>query len=211
VAVGVTVTATLAMRGSGGLVALASRLTWDPAVVEPVSSAAGKWLTEQGGQAFSPAPGAVDAAVFGAGGLTGQGDLATVTFRVLSAGDPKIRIASLDGRDAMNRKVTVASSLTPLAAAVPAVTRLGLAQPNPFRATATIAFSLAQPGNVDLTLFSVDGRRVRTLARGVREPGEYTEVWDGRDEAGQTVAAGVYYALLQTPQGRFTRTVTYLK
>jgi hypothetical protein len=36
-------------------------------------------------------------------------------------------------------------------------------------------------------------------------------VWDGRDDAGQTVAAGVYYALLQTPQGRFTRTVTYLR
>jgi flagellar basal-body rod modification protein FlgD len=111
----------------------------------------------------------------------------------------------------MNRKVTVTSSQQTLAAAVPAATRLGLAQPNPFRATATISFSLATSGPVNLTLYSVDGRQVRVLAQGVREAGEYSEVWDGRDEAGQTVAAGVYYALLQTSQGRFTRTVTYLK
>jgi hypothetical protein len=111
----------------------------------------------------------------------------------------------------MNRKVTVSSAQATLAAAVPTVTRLGLAQPNPFRGSATIAYSLAASGPVNLTLYSVDGRRVRVLAQGVREAGEYSAVWDGRDDGGQTVSAGVYYALLATPQGRFTRTVTYLK
>jgi hypothetical protein len=161
--------------------------------------------------AFSAAPGTVDAAVFGTAGLTGEGELATVTFRVVAAGDPKIGIASLDGRNAQNDEVTVQSQQAPVAAEVPAVTRLGLAKPNPFRETLAIGFSLAVRGNVDLTLYSVDGRRVRTLAQGVHEPGEYSLVWDGRDDGGRTVAAGVYYAHFVTPQGRFTRTVTYLK
>jgi len=98
-----------------------------------------------------------------------------------------------------------------VAVELPTVTRLGLAKPNPFRQTLAIAFSLAVRGNVDLTLYSVDGRRVRTLAQGEREPGEYSLVWDGRDDGGRAVSAGVYYVHFVTPAGRFTRTVTYLK
>jgi hypothetical protein len=205
------VTARLTLRGSGNLVALSTRLTWDPAVVEPTGQAAGAWLTAQNGVAFSAAPGTVDAAVLRAQGMSGEGELATLTFKVLAAGDPRIAIAQAEGRDARNQPVTVTSSLKPPVAAVPAVTQLAPSRPNPFRETATIAFSLARGGPVELMLFSVDGRRVRTLARGVREPGEYSLVWDGRDDNGSPVASGVYYLRLSTAQGRFTRTMTYLK
>ena len=211
VSMGATVTARLLLRGSGDLMALSTALSWDPAVVEPTGQAAGAWLTGQGGIALSAAPGSVDAAVLSARGMTGEGELATVTFSVLSAGDPRIRIALVDGRDARNQKVTVTSSLRKQVAAVPAVTQLAPTRPNPFWQTATIAFSLAKGGPVELMLFSIDGRRVRTLARGVREPGEYSLVWDGRDDHGSPVASGVYYLRLSTAQGGFTRTMTYLK
>jgi hypothetical protein len=36
-------------------------------------------------------------------------------------------------------------------------------------------------------------------------------VWDGRDDGGSAMSAGVYYAHLVTAQGRFSRTLTYLK
>jgi flagellar hook assembly protein FlgD len=52
---------------------------------------------------------------------------------------------------------------------------------------------------------------VRTLARGECEPGEYTLTWDGRDERGQPMAAGIYYVRLVTAHDRFTHMVTYLK
>jgi len=211
VSAGATVTARLTLRGSGNLVALSTKLTWDKAVVEPTGQAAGAWLTAQSGVAFSAAPGTVDAAVLRAQGMTGEGELATLTFKVLAAGDPKITIASTDGRDARNQPVAVTSSLEPLALATPAVTQLAPSKPNPFHETATIAFSLAKSGPVELMLHSVDGRRVRTLAHGVREPGEYSLVWDGRDDNGSPVASGVYYLRLTTAQGRFTRTMTYLK
>jgi hypothetical protein len=124
-------------------------------------------------------------------GLTGEGVLATVTFKMLSAGDPGIRIEALDGRDAGNRKVAVAQSER-LVVVVPTVTRLAFAQPNPFRGNATLAFSLAQGGRVELAIYSVDGRLVRTLVSEVREPGEYREVWGGRDDAGNPMSAGLY-------------------
>ena len=177
-------------------------------MVEPVGQAAGGWLTEQHGVAFSSQPGTVDAAVLQSQGLTGEGVLATVTFKVLSAGDPKVRIAGVDGRDARNRKVEVSRVERPR---VPGVTQLGPALPNPFQHTATLTFSLAKRGRVELAVYSVDGRKVRTLVEGEREAGEYHEVWNGRDDEGHAASAGVYYAHLVTGHGRYTRTVTYLK
>jgi hypothetical protein len=83
--------------------------------------------------------------------------------------------------------------------------------PNPFHHAATLAFSLAQGGPVELAVFSVDGRRVRTLVREFREPGEYRVAWEGRDDHGNPVSAGIYYAHLKAAQCGFTRTLTYLR
>jgi len=214
VALGEPVTATLTLQGSGVLRALSTKLAWDAAVVEPVGHAAGEWLKGQGGVAFSAKPGMVDAAVLRAAGLSGEGLLATVTFKVLSAGDPKIRIEALDGRDAGNQKITVAQSERLLALklpALPTVTQLAFAQPNPFRGEATLAFSLAQRGAVELAIYSVDGRRVRTLVSGVREPGEYRQGWNGRDDQGNPMSAGVYYAHFASGKVRMTRSIVYLR
>jgi Divergent InlB B-repeat domain len=204
-------TARITMRGTGAIIALSTQLTWDPAVVEPVKHTIGDWLAQQNGQVFSAKPGSVDAAVMGTQGVSGEGVLAVVEFRVLSAGDPKLGIESVDARDFRNHKVGVTESVRPQLTAPPFRTQLSFARPNPFRQTVSIPFSLAVGGPVELTLYSVDGRRVRELVNGIREPGDYDVVWDGRDDKGSAAMAGVYYARLVTPQGRFTRTVTRLK
>jgi hypothetical protein len=93
-----------------------------------------------------------------------------------------------------------------LVAAVPTLPeRFELAQnrPNPFRAgDATVVRFLVpavETGSVpvDLAVFGVDGRRVRTIASGPHVPGEYEERWDGRDDRGQRVASGVYFYRLR--------------
>jgi hypothetical protein len=93
----------------------------------------------------------------------------------------------------------------------PTVTLLMPAMPNPFRQSATLAFSIAHSGPVELAVYSVDGRRVRTLVRESREPGEYRATWDGRDDGGNPVPTGVYYARLKTVGRPLTRVITYLK
>jgi hypothetical protein len=201
----------LRLRSTGAVQGLAMRLSWDTEVVTPVGHGAGALAESQGALVLSARPGTVDAAVFGAGaGFRGEGVVATVTFRALKAGDPKIRLASADARDPQNHKVSLITServVRPL----PAITQLAPATPNPFRRTATIAFSLAQAGPVELAVFAVDGRRVRTLVRASREPGEYRLTWDGRDDHGNPMPAGVYYAQLKAAQRGFTRTLTYLR
>jgi hypothetical protein len=83
--------------------------------------------------------------------------------------------------------------------------------PNPFNPTTTIAFTLDEPAHVSLSIYSVDGRRVRTLVDAPR-PGGLNEVqWDGRDGHGTPVASGIYVCKVRTPAGVLTRKMIYLK
>jgi hypothetical protein len=203
--------ASLVLRSAGTGRGIATKLTWDPEVVAPVGFRAGALAESQGAVVLSSRPGTVDAVVLGAGaGFRGAGEVAVVTFRGLKAGDPRIRLSSADARDLRNAKLDLATSERTLKV-LPTVTQLAPAMPNPFRQSTTIAFSLAQGGPVELRIFSVDGRRVRTLVKEAREPGEYRVTWDGRDDLGQPMSAGIYYAQLKAAQRGFTRTLTYLK
>lgn len=85
-------------------------------------------------------------------------------------------------------------------AGVPAAAPARLEQnfPNPFNPSTSIRFHLALAARVRLVIVDLGGHAVRTLVDGVREPGTYTETWDGRDEAGRRVAAGSYLYVLDT-------------
>ncbi len=75
-------------------------------------------------------------------------------------------------------------------------------RPNPFRQTATMRFSLSAGGPVELRIHDVTGRVVRTLLEENLEGGrEHLVVWDGCDDAGHSVASGVYWSQLTTGRG----------
>ncbi len=65
--------------------------------------------------------------------------------------------------------------------------------PNPFGARTTIQYMVAAESPVALTVFNVNGERVRSLVQETQGPGIYTANWNGKDDAGRTVAAGVYF------------------
>lgn len=73
--------------------------------------------------------------------------------------------------------------------------------PNPSRAAVSLSFVLARPGQVNLTLLDVRGRRVRSLVAGVHSAGLHRVDWDGRDERGTRVPAGAYRLRLESPGG----------
>jgi beta-glucanase (GH16 family) len=66
--------------------------------------------------------------------------------------------------------------------------------PNPFNPVTTIAYDLLDPATVDLAVYDVSGRLVHKLVSAEPTPaGHHEAVWKGRDQAGQAVAAGVYF------------------
>ena len=64
--------------------------------------------------------------------------------------------------------------------------------PNPFNPTTTIRFALPETRDVQLHVYGVDGRLVRTLASGPMGAGHHILSWDGTDEGGNHIASGVY-------------------
>lgn len=82
------------------------------------------------------------------------------------------------------------------------------AAPNPATRDVELRFDLARSQAVVVGVFSVEGRRIRTLARGTLAAGPHRVSWDGRDDRGTPVADGMYFARLEAEDGaRTTRIV----
>ncbi len=83
------------------------------------------------------------------------------------------------------------------AIAAGATLRLRANVPNPFQARTTITFDLARSAPVSLVVYDVAGRRVRTLVDGAAlDAGAHTADWNGLDDGGRRVPAGLYFARL---------------
>jgi len=79
----------------------------------------------------------------------------------------------------------------------PAALSLAGPRPNPSRGELDLSFVLSRPGNAELTIFDLAGRLVRELTRGPSPAGPQRVHWDGRDDAGRIVGAGVYFVKLE--------------
>ncbi len=106
--------------------------------------------------------------------------------------------------------VTHAFLLTPTSTAdvAPAARATGLAlactSRNPGTGPAKLAFTLPAPGHVRLEILDVAGRRVARIADAAFGAGRHELAWDGRDDAGRTLGAGLYLARLVTDDGSAT-------
>ncbi len=69
--------------------------------------------------------------------------------------------------------------------------------PNPFKSRTEIRFSLPVSAELALYIYDVSGRKVKTLVREKRVAGVYSITWDGTDEKGKQVGAGVYFYVLK--------------
>ena len=74
--------------------------------------------------------------------------------------------------------------------------------PNPFNSQTVLSYFLLAPGPVRLEVFALSGQRVAVLHQGMQQAGYHRLYWDGRDDAGHSVASGAY--LYQTDDRRRT-------
>lgn len=75
---------------------------------------------------------------------------------------------------------------------------LRLIAPNPFSSSTAISYALPAAGAVELEVYDVLGRVVRTLAHRERQvAGAHRISWDGRDDAGRALGSGLYFVRLR--------------
>jgi len=85
------------------------------------------------------------------------------------------------------------------------------AWPNPFNPSVTLSFSLPQQGAVDLAVFDLRGRLVRTLLRADLAADTHAVTWDGTDDERRDVPAGAYLCRLSVGGETCEELVTLVK
>lgn len=95
--------------------------------------------------------------------------------------------------------------------ALPTTSGLSPNFPNPFNASTQIAYDIASPGPVRLTIYNTLGQPVHTLVNQSQPAGSYQVRWNARDQRGTALAAGVYLVHLHYPSGEQTRRLLLLK
>jgi hypothetical protein len=91
--------------------------------------------------------------------------------------------------------------------------RLDNAYPNPFNPTTTIRYSTAERGHVTLKIYDAAGQLVRTLVGEEQMPRieGFSVRWDGTNDAGSSVASGVYFYRLEAKGFSQTKKLVCLK
>lgn len=94
---------------------------------------------------------------------------------------------------------------------VPARFALYPNMPNPFNPTTRILFDLPAQSLVDLEIYDVRGRLVRTLHQGSLPAGRHVYTWDGTDHRDRGVGSGVYFYRLDAGSNTKTRKMILIR
>ena len=83
--------------------------------------------------------------------------------------------------------------------------------PNPFNPSTRIEYEIPQSGEVEVNIFDIQGRLVRSLEKSQQRPGAHLIVWDGKSENGTTAASGVYFCQVRFNGDLLTRKLALIK
>ena len=183
-----------------GLQAGGISLKYDPTVLKAVDFTAPSLLNGFYWKANINLIGEIRFAFASAEPAQGKGALLMVEFEVMPNIEGRTTPLIISGINLSNSLTInrIDGALTIL----PAKTALLPNFPNPFNPETWIPYKLSQPANVAIQIYDVKGRLVRTLNLGKQSAGVYVTKhtaahWNGRDDAGEKVASGVYFYILQ--------------
>ncbi len=83
--------------------------------------------------------------------------------------------------------------------------------PNPFNPTTQIDYNLPEDKYVNVIIYNVKGKRVKTLVNKIQTLGFHSLRWDARNDIGEKVSAGVYIYKIQTGKYTATKKMVLLK
>jgi DNA-binding beta-propeller fold protein YncE len=117
----------------------------------------------------------------------------------------------LDSLDELTVEVILGDATTGVPDKGPEIPFLAQNSPNPFTRFTRIAFSLGEESHVGLRVFDSMGRLVKTLADERLKPDIYVREWDGTNDGGRRVAAGVYFYRLETSGNSYVKKMTFAR
>jgi len=83
--------------------------------------------------------------------------------------------------------------------------------PNPFNPVTTLRYDLPEDALVNITIYDMMGRQISTLVSSLQSAGYKSIQWNGTNDAGQPVSAGLYMYTIQAGEFRQTKKMVLLK
>ncbi len=83
-------------------------------------------------------------------------------------------------------------------------TKIQSIYPNPFNPSTTISFSLKQESEVNIFVFDSKGQLIKKIENGIKQKGNHSVVWNGKDSNDKTVSSGIY--LFKMKAGKYEST-----
>ncbi|MEK7077620.1 MAG: T9SS type A sorting domain-containing protein [Patescibacteria group bacterium] len=130
------------------------------------------------------------------------GDMGVV-FRKISSEWGRLEPQGLDmfTRNRERRVYEPAPAFTPNPNATPK--ELALQNyPNPFNPSTEIGYTMPNDGTLELAVYNLLGQKVVTLVNGQAMAGDHIATWNGTDDVGQPVSAGMYLCQLRAADGQ---------
>ncbi len=93
----------------------------------------------------------------------------------------------------------------------PEMTAIDPPFPNPFNPQTKIEYHLAKSGPVEIMVYDILGRKVKSLLNETQRAGSYNIWWHGRDNAGSQTSTGTYLIMLKTKEVVRTQKVVMVR
>ncbi len=132
-------------------------------------------------------------------------------FAMLAGKDQKDLVSKVRDAGVLWEEILSTHVLPPESAGPPKTWFVQSNYPNPFNSSTVFEYQLAESVLVDLAVYDVMGRRIKTLIRSEQNSGLYSVKWNGTGEHQREVSSGTYFYRFQA--GDFVRTgkILFLK
>ena len=152
-------------------------------------------------------------AVVNSQAVSGDGELVTLTFKVLREFEENARFEIGQGivfdSEQLSNPAVILGALS--VESTPTEFALNQNFPNPFNPETTIKYQLAEGTNVSLRIYNIVGQVVATLVNESQSAGRYQVRWSGTDDRGATVSSGIYFYQLTAGQFQDVKRLMLLK
>jgi hypothetical protein len=121
---------------------------------------------------------------------------------------------SLSGSGDLNLRAKISTTSTTIGIqpnTIPAGFELSQNYPNPFNPVTTLRYNLPVATLVNITVYDMLGREVKTLINQTQDDGYRLIIWDATNDYGKPVSAGIYFYQIQAGEYISTKKMVLLK
>ncbi|MCP4583340.1 MAG: T9SS type A sorting domain-containing protein [candidate division Zixibacteria bacterium] len=148
---------------------------------------------------------------FYARGTTDQNGFLEIPLSLAQTGDMYITAVGIDLLPSVDTVNVYLQSSVGDDSALPLRTTLASNYPNPFNANTEISFALPNESRVELEIFDIAGRKVKTLVDDYKSAGTHIVTWNGFNDQGKVVSSGTYFYRLRTDGDNLVKKMALLK